>query len=71
MPKVWLSFNTDTGEIDILNEEAWHGVPVEMNNSLYRQIRAAERKHNAFQEKLSKWYDQACDGKLGRISDGH
>ena len=69
MPKVWLSFNTDTGEIDILNEEAWHGVPVEMNNSLYRQIRAAEKKHHTFQQKLSGWYNEAAQGKLGRISE--
>lgn len=71
MPKVWLRFNTDDGGIDILTEESWDGIPVEMNNSLYRQIRAAERKYFAFQDKLSKWYDQAAEGKLGRISDGH
>lgn len=70
MPKVWLSFNTDSGEMEILNEEAWHGVPVEMNNSLYRQIRAAEKKHHAFQAKLSQWYIEAADGKLKRISEG-
>lgn len=70
MPKVWLTFNTDDGHMEVRNEECWDGIPVEMNNSLYRQIRAAEKKYWAFQDKLSKWYDQAADGKLRRISEG-
>lgn len=70
MPKVWLTFNTDDGHMEVRTEECWDGIPVEMNNSLYRQIRAAEKKYWAFQQKLSKWYDQAADGKLRRISEG-
>lgn len=69
MPKVWLRYNLENGLVDVTTVECWDGIPVEMNNSLYRQIRAAEKKYWNFQTKLNKWYDEAADGKLGRIND--
>lgn len=69
MPKVFLRYNLDSGHIDVLNEETWDSVPVEMNNSLYRQIRAAEKRYHSFQNRLNTWYDQTATGQRKRIAE--
>jgi predicted transcriptional regulator len=43
---------------------------VEINNSLYRQILAAETKYYKFQDAMENWLDEAEAGRLQRISDG-
>jgi hypothetical protein len=45
-------------------------VQVEMNNSLYRQIQAAETKYMKFQDAMEHWLEEAEAGRLKRISDG-
>jgi len=41
-----------------------------MNNSLYRQIKAAETKYFKFQDAMKNWFTEVEAGKLRRISDG-
>ena len=57
MPLVYISYDTDTGLLSVSTEESWHGVPVEMNNSLYRQIKAANKTFWKFQDKLGELYE--------------
>lgn len=49
-------------------EDSSDVVEVEMNNSLYRQICAAEKRFNLFQKHLHTWYVEAVTGKLKRIT---
>ena len=68
MPRVWLVHNTDTDTIEMSSVPEPLGVAVEVNNSLYRQIRAAEKKYRMFQSKLSGWYiDANIDGPPKRV----
>ena len=57
MPKVYVRYNTDNGLLSVSTGESWDGVPVEMNNSLYRQILAAEKNFWKFQDKLGEIYE--------------
>jgi hypothetical protein len=64
MPKVWLSYDYDHGEYHMLDFAPTSDidsqvVAVEMNGSLYRQIRAAERKFWKFQNVLEKFHREA------------
>lgn len=73
MPKLWLCQWPD-GEMffqdtEPKNEET-RRVQVEINNSLYRQILAAETKYHKFQDAMEYWLDEAEAGRLKRISDG-
>lgn len=77
MPKVWLCEWPDgemyislTKPLDTYNGEPIGAVQVEMNNSLFRQIQAAETKYHKFQAAMEKWFEEASAGKLKRISDG-
>lgn len=73
MPKLWLCMGLE-GQMYLSHEEPIHPsvgrVQVEINNSLFRQIKAAETKYYKFQDAMLNWYDQATDGRLKRISDG-
>lgn len=57
MPKVFIKYDTDTGLLSASPEESWDGVAVEMNNSLYRQIQAANKNFWKFQDKLGEIYE--------------
>lgn len=74
MPKVWLtwdqryqewvmfdSYEETTDEQDV--------VEVAMNASLYRQIRAAEKKYEKFQDLLEKFYAEGIEhpGTVRRV----
>lgn len=73
MPKVWLCRWPDgemyTSLIEPRNPDI-RKVQVEMNNSLYRQILAAETKYMKFQDAMEHWLEEAEAGRLKRISDG-
>lgn len=62
MPRVFISYDTDTGLLGVSTTESWDGVPVEMNNSLYRQIKAANKNFWKFQDKLSEIYESTDTG---------
>lgn len=57
MPRVYISYDTNTGLLGVSTEESWDGIPVEMNNSLYRQIKAATKTFWKFQDKLGELYE--------------
>lgn len=59
MPRVYIYLDTDTGTFYVNTQEGWGGVPVEMNNSLYRQIKSAIKKYDEFQERLGEIYETA------------
>ena len=73
MPKVWLCQWPD-GEMYFSETEPKNPdvrrAQVEMNNSLYRQILAAETKYFKFQDAMEHWLGEAEVGRLKRISDG-
>lgn len=72
MPKLWLCQWPD-GELFLTEREPKQDVrkvQVEMNNSLYRQIEAAETKYYKFQDAMEHWLEEAEAGRLKRISDG-
>lgn len=73
MPRVWLAMWPD-GEMYVSLtkplEENVDSVEVEMNNSLYRQIQAADTKYYKFQAAMLNWLVEAQEGRLKRISDG-
>lgn len=61
MPKVWLRYEHDWQEWEMLDqapdpELGDEVVAIEMNGSLYRQIRAAEKKVAKFQELLGRFF---------------
>lgn len=70
MPRVWITYNTDSGLLNVSTSESWDGVPVEMNNSLYRQIKAADKNFWKFQDKLSEIYETTDleSGHIRRVS---
>lgn len=73
MPKLWLCMWPD-GEMYFETteprDENIGRVQVEINNSLYRQILAAETKYYKFQAAMEHWYEEAEAGRLKRISNG-
>lgn len=73
MPKVWLGEQSDGTLICQVSEPRWceRRVQVEMNNSLYRQIQAAQRRYEAFQKTMAYWMSENEQGRMRRISDGH
>lgn len=77
MPKVWLCEWPDgelyfqhTKPVETYNEFPLRAVEVEINNSLYRQIKAAEDKYFKFQAAMERWLEEAEAGRLKRISNG-
>lgn len=58
MPRVWIT--PDTSFWTVVREEDDEGKAVEMNASLYRQIKAAEKQFFKFQEILYKFYIEAA-----------
>lgn len=68
VPRVYVSYDTDTGLLSVSTEESWHGVPVEMNNSLYRQIKAANKKFWQFQDKLGEIYETSDPDHPKRVT---
>lgn len=77
MPKVWLCQGSE-GNMYFLNtksRETCYGRPIRqvevgINNSLLRQIEAAETKYLKFQDAMENWLEEAEAGRLKRISDG-
>lgn len=74
MPKVVLLYGP-SGHLEVLTPEQaamlppdYDGPEIEMNNSLYRQIKASSGKYWQWQERLANWYDEALNGSLKRIS---
>ena len=63
MPKVWIAFDFGFGEYYMSDQPppaaASERVEVEMNGSLYRQIKAAQKKHNKHQTVLGKFFNEA------------
>lgn len=77
MPKLWLCEWPDgemyfqaTKPTETYNGEPIRCVEVEINNSLYRQIKAADDKYHRFQAAMERWLDEAEAGRLKRISSG-
>lgn len=73
MPKIWLCMWPDGEMYTSITEPKNPNVrkaQVEMNNSLYRQIQAADTKYYKFQDAMQNWLDEAEAGRLKRISDG-
>lgn len=72
MPKVWLTWDHRYSEWVMWDDKPLSEedvVEVEMNASLYRQIRAAEKKYDKFQDILEKFYaeGQAHPGQARRV----
>lgn len=63
MPRVWLSYDFGTAEWQMWDEypefASSEVAEVEMNASLYRQIRAAQKKFYKFQGILDKFFTEA------------
>jgi hypothetical protein len=72
MPKVWLGFQPDGTMVCQIPEPMWieRRVQVEMNHSLYRQIKSAETKYHKFQDAMMFWLQENEEGRMRRISDG-
>ncbi len=72
MPKVWLAWDALADEWEPVPgdrpEWAEWAVEVEMNNSLYRQIKAANKAYYKFQEQLNIWAAEAGAGTRKRIN---
>ncbi len=60
MPRVWI-VPTMTGEIDVYETSMADGMAVDMNASLLRQIRAANKQYYKFQAILDKFYLEAVE----------
>lgn len=58
VPKVWISSDEDTNQMEVSLREVEGAVMVEMNASLYRQIEAANKKYGVFQKLLRKWHKE-------------
>lgn len=72
MPKVFLFWEQRYGEWQMFDEypgNIYDVVEVEMNGSLYRQIRAAEKKYEKFQDILEKFYAEGIEhpGTVRRV----
>lgn len=74
MPKVYITWNDRYDEWlvwdkkpDLLDDD--EVVECEMNASLYRQIKAAEKKYEKFQDVLEKFYSEgvAHPGTVRRV----
>lgn len=57
MPRVWIVPESD--RISVVLEEVPDGMPVEMSASVLRQINAANKQYEKFQNLLAKFYLQA------------
>lgn len=57
MPRVWLVPNGDDYDVDL--QENPDGMAVDMNASLLRQIKAAVKRYDKFQEVLNRFYTEA------------
>lgn len=73
MPKVWLAFDEEDNSYFMEDREpiwAPRRVQLEINNSLYRQQKAAEDRYERFQAAMAHWMNEAEAGRLKRISNG-
>lgn len=73
MPKVWLVWSEDPEQVKVQTtrpSDIECSVQVEMNNSLYRQIKAAETKYFKFQDAMKSWFAEIEAGRLKRLSNG-
>jgi hypothetical protein len=73
MPRVWLVYDDEADHYFVSLKDPgdlYPRYPVEMNNSLYRQIQAAETKYQKFQAAIEHWMDEADAGRLKRLSNG-
>lgn len=59
MPRVWIVVEENGLVVD--PHENPDGIPVDMNASLMRQIHAAHRQYNKFQNILNKFYLEAVN----------
>jgi len=59
VPRVWLT--VEEYGMEMYTTPRSDGMAVEMNGSLYRQIRAAEAKFDKFQALLEKFYMDAVE----------
>lgn len=59
MPRVWIVPESD--RISVVTEEVEDGLPVDMNAALLRQIKAANKQYEKFQNILAKFYIQAVE----------
>lgn len=70
---MWLAYDEEDNSFFFEEREpewAERRVPLEVNNSLYRQVRAAEEKYEKFQAAMRRWMEEAEAGRLRRLSDG-
>lgn len=73
MPRLWLAYSPEDDYYFFSREapsEECRAVEVDINNSLYRQVQAAETKYQRFQAAMERWMEEAEAGRLRRISDG-
>jgi hypothetical protein len=73
MPKLWLAYDEDADYYFLAQREPSDlcaKVQLEVNNSLFRQIQAAETRYEKFQAAMEHWMNEAEAGKLKRVSDG-
>ncbi len=64
LPKLWIV--PGDGEMQVYETEQEDGTPVEMNASLYRQIKAANKKYYKFQILLMDFYNEAVEAQAMR-----
>lgn len=66
MPRVWIQFSVGYLEWVMLDEEPKQStmqnpaIAVDMNASLYRQIRSNEKKYQDFRNRLGEIYDESA-----------
>jgi hypothetical protein len=60
LPRVWISVE-DSGDLVVHEQDHPDGIPVEMNASLYRQIKAATKNYFKFQRVLERMYSDAVE----------
>ena len=67
VPRVWLT--VEEYGMGMYTEPQSDGMPVDMNASLYRQIRAAEKQYDKFQGIMEKFYMEAVEhpDKIRRV----
>lgn len=58
LPRVWIVVD-DPDHLVVYDREHPDGVPVDMNASLYRQIKAATQKFWKFQDVMARMYQEA------------
>lgn len=73
MPRLWLAYDEETDYYFLSEREPSDlcaKVQLEVNNSLFRQIQAAETRYQKFQAAMERWMNEADAGRLKRLSNG-